>query len=241
MQLFRKKLKRDKIAKELYECRKIEDNQEYKEKFINIVNKYFSKSYFENDETFIMGGRKKILFDEFNNILDGNKDIKGIDNPIRFAIGDLEEFICNNNHLSAEDVDKSKWKDEKVIDGKYFIELRNKNDKYSKEGYICLQEKQYIEKMISRLKEENGSIKGLDEIITNLINKLHNLPNGTETSIIKLLGYDSLSKYNNDELTKICYAVFKKCEQDNIILDFSEHADEKTGQIYNIEFIKKKH
>ena len=153
MQLFKRKLKRNEITKELYECRKIEDDQTYTINFINTVEKYISKSYFENDEDFIMGGRKKFLFNEFNDTLDGNKEIKGIDNPIRFAIGDLEEFICNNNYLSTQDVDKSKWKDGKTIDGKDFFELREKNNRYSNKGYICLQEKEYIEKMISRIKD----------------------------------------------------------------------------------------
>ncbi|UKI57923.1 MAG: hypothetical protein L6V81_00090 [Clostridium sp.] len=43
--------------------------------------------------------------------------------------------------LNYNDVDKSKWINGKIIDGKDFIELRNKDDLYTNSGYICKQEK----------------------------------------------------------------------------------------------------
>lgn len=157
MGLFNNKLKRKEIANKLYEYRKNNDGNleiyTYNKGFIEIIEKYINKSTFESDKDFIFGGRKKFLYNEFYDYLD-NKEKHKSENPVRFAIGNLEEFICNNNHIVAEDVDKSKWKDGKIIDGKDIVELRNKNDRYSATGYICLEEKEYIVEMLNRLKKE---------------------------------------------------------------------------------------
>ena len=150
MQLFNNKLKRKDIAEKLYNCR---NSDNYENDFINIVENFISKHKFNSDKDFIFGGRKKFLYKEFYDYLD-NKEKHKSENPVRFAIGNLEEFICNNNHIVAEDVEKSKWKDGKIIDGKDIVELRNKNDRYSATGYICLEEKEYIVEMLNRLKKE---------------------------------------------------------------------------------------
>ena len=151
------KLKRKDIADKLYEYRKNNDGKldikSYTNGFIEIVENFISKSIFESDNDFLMVGRKKFLFDEFNDYLD-NKEKHKLENPIRFAIGNLEEFITNNNWVNISDVDKSKWKENKFINGKDFAELRDKNDRYSLAGYICLEEKEYIEKMLNRLRNE---------------------------------------------------------------------------------------
>lgn len=150
MGLFNNKLKRKDIAEKLYNCR---NSDNYENDFINIVENFISKHKFNSDKDFIFGGRKKFLYKEFYDYLD-NKEKHKSENPVRFAIGNLEEFICNNNHIVAEDVEKSKWKDGKIIDGKDIVELRNKNDRYSATGYICLEEKEYIVEMLNRLKKE---------------------------------------------------------------------------------------
>ena len=141
MSIFGKKLKRKEIADKLYEYRKNNDGnleiKSYIKGFIEIIENYISKSNFESDNDFLMVGRKKFLFDEFYDYLD-HKEKHKLENPIRFAIGNLEEFICNNNWVNFSDVDKSKWIDGKTIDGKDFAELRNKNDRYSASGYICV-------------------------------------------------------------------------------------------------------
>lgn len=144
------KLIRKDLAEKLYKCR---NSDNYTIDFINIVEEYISKHKFESDKDFIFGGRRKILYDEFYDYLD-NKEKHKLNDPVRFAIGNLEEFICNNNHIVAGDVDKSKWKDGKIIDGKDIVELRNKNDRYSAAGYICLEEKEYIVEMLNRIKKE---------------------------------------------------------------------------------------
>lgn len=58
----------------------------------------------------------------------------------------MEEFICDDNFVF--------WQDVAVIVGKDFVEIRNKNDKYSASGYICLEEKKYIVEMLNRIKKE---------------------------------------------------------------------------------------
>ena len=58
----------------------------------------------------------------------------------------MEEFICDDNFVF--------WQDVAVIVGKDFVEIRNKNDKYSASGYICLEEKEYIVEMLNRIKKE---------------------------------------------------------------------------------------
>lgn len=150
MGLFNNRLKRKDIAEKLYNCR---NSENYENDFINIVENFISKHKFESDKDFIFGGRKKFLYNEFYDYLD-NKEKHKSESPVRFAIGNLEEFICNNNHIVAEDVDKIKWKDGKAIDGKDIVELRNKNDRYSATGYICLEEKEYIVEMLNRIKKE---------------------------------------------------------------------------------------
>lgn len=73
--------------------------------------------------------------------------------------------------------------------------------------------------------------------VENVIQKIKNLPSGTETSITKLLG--DFKTYSDEELTNICYKVFEICEKENIELDFSKNEDQKSELIYNRSFIKK--
>ena len=150
MELLNNKLKRKDIAKKLYNCR---NSDNYENEFINIVENLISKHKFESDKDFIFGGRKKFLYNEFYDYLN-NKEGHKLENPVRFAIGTLEEFICNNNYIFVEDVDKSNWKDGKIVDEKDIAGLKNKNDMYSVTGYICLEEKEYIIEMLNRLKKE---------------------------------------------------------------------------------------
>ena len=83
-----------------------------------------------------------------------HKENHKFENTIRFAVGNVEEFICNFNFVNMFDVDESKWIDGKIISSKDFAELRDINDRYFATGIICLEEKEYILKMIDRLKEK---------------------------------------------------------------------------------------
>lgn len=110
--MFDRKLKRKDIADKLYDYR---NSKTYINDFINIVEETFSKHVFESDSNFIFGGRKKHLYNEFFDYLD-NSEKYNLDNPLQFAIGNLEEFICNDNYGTfSEDVDTDKWIDNKTI------------------------------------------------------------------------------------------------------------------------------
>lgn len=61
--------------------------------------------------------------------------------------------MFNGNMLNYNDVDKDKWINGKIINGKDFIELRNKNDLYTNSGYICKQEKLKIIEIIDMIKK----------------------------------------------------------------------------------------
>ena len=137
------RLKRKDIREKLLSIN--HSSEDFEINFVDIVEDCISNRDFKSDENFLFCGRKKFLYDEFYEYLD-NKEKHIKENPIRFAIINLEEFICDDNFVFGEDV--------KVIDGKDFVEIRNKNDKYSASGYICLEEKEYIAKMLNRIKKE---------------------------------------------------------------------------------------
>lgn len=138
------KLKRKDIREKL---RSIDYNsKDFEFSFVNAIDDCISNHIFELDENFLFCGRKKFLYNEFFDYLD-NKENHKDENPIRFAIINLEEFISDNNFVFLQDV--GAFKDENN-----FTELRDKNDKYSASGYISLQEKEYIVAMLDRLKKE---------------------------------------------------------------------------------------
>lgn len=78
----------------------------------------------------------------------------------------------------------------------------------------------------------------MEETVQNIVNKIKELPAGTETSIGMLLS-DSNIKYSLEQEMQICMDVIAKCKNENIILDFSKYADQKVGLPQNIPFIKK--
>lgn len=131
--LSRRKLNRNVIREKLYNIN--HNSEDYENNFISIVDYYFSNYKFESNENFLFSGRKKFLYDEFYEYLNNKEKYKN-ENPIRFAITNLEEFISNDNFVA----DNS--------------ELRDKNDNYSASGYICLEEKEIIIKMLDRIKKE---------------------------------------------------------------------------------------
>lgn len=226
----KKKLKREIIAKKLWNLRKYNyDTDKYVKEFIKIIKSYFDDSVFESDEDFIFCGRKKFLYDEFYDYLDDNIDYN-VDKSIRLATGNLFEFILNPNFVYFSDGDA--WE-------KGWNDLRDRNDNYTKKGYICLEEKEYIEKMMDRLYEEiNDSSKNIDDIVENLIIKVKDLAINTSFSVSSLLGSDSIKNYNNEELNRIAHDFIDECYKLNIDLDFP-NSGTKTGQLYTIQYIKK--
>lgn len=78
-----------------------------------------------------------------------------------------------------------------------------------------------------------------DELVIVLVEKIKNMKSGTETSISKLIGYNSLQKYESEEIFEIYKIVIEKCEKDNIVLNFEKYKDKTVGLPFNIPFIKK--
>ncbi len=109
---------------------------------------YLNQFDYYDDDNFILGGRKKYLYDEIVRIIRNEQK-----EPLYFVLGSLEEFMFNGNMLNYNDVDKDKWINGKIINGKDFIELRNKNDLYTNSGYICKQEKLKIIEIIDMIKK----------------------------------------------------------------------------------------
>lgn len=107
--------------------------------FINSIISELSNYSFNSDDNFVLLGRKKFIYDEINDILNGTKKV---DNPLYFVLGSLEEFICNNNFLHISDAEnwEKGWKD-----------LKNRNDIYSLKNIICLEEKNVIEEIINKI------------------------------------------------------------------------------------------
>lgn len=134
----------------------------YLDELLNYLNQF---DYYD-DDNFIFGGRKKYLYDEIVRIIRNEQKEK---EPLYFVLGSLEEFMCNGNMLNYNDVDKSNWINGKIIDGKDFIELRNKDDLYTNSGYICKQEKQKIIEIIDMIKKY--IIDDMEEKDMGLFNK----------------------------------------------------------------------
>lgn len=134
----------------------------YLDELLNYLNQF---DYYD-DDNFIFGGRKKYLYDEIVRIIRNEQKEK---EPLYFVLGSLEEFMCNGNMLNYNDVDKSNWINGKIIDGKDFIELRNKDDLYTNSGYICKQEKLKIIEIIDMIKKY--IIDDMEEKDMGLFNK----------------------------------------------------------------------
>ncbi len=99
------------------------------EEITNYLNKYTYKS---NDDfivdlhkNFDIGSRKKFVYDEIIDILNGKQKVE---EPKYFILGSLEEFMCQSFIYPR-------------MGGKEFVDCRTKNDNYLMNGYICLEGK----------------------------------------------------------------------------------------------------
>ncbi len=145
MNILKKQLKKEKFSKTFYgyhSSKRINDKKSaltYLDEIINYLNKYKYKSNKDYDKIISMDSRKKFIYQEVIDILNKSKKVE---DPIYFVLGSLEEYMCNNcfvQHLN--------------IDDKEFTKYRNLNDDYIKNGYMCLEEKNYIMSMIKEIKE----------------------------------------------------------------------------------------
>lgn len=91
-------LKRNYIAKFYgYHSKNNINDKETATNYLSEITTYLNKYFYESNNDFVMIGRKKFVYDEVMDILDGNKKVE---NPIYFVLGSLEEFMCNNNFIS---------------------------------------------------------------------------------------------------------------------------------------------
>ena len=125
--------------------------------YLNRIHSIISNYEFVSDENFVLLGRKKFIYDEIKEILNGTKEVN---NPLSFVLGSLEEFICNNNFVYMHDSEN--WE-------KGWEDLRNRNDIYSRKNIISLEERNIIEDIINKIKNY-------------ISNKLTNVNNNMEVS-----------------------------------------------------------
>ena len=133
-----------------YEKNDISDN-EHILIFLEGILKYLEEFEYEYDENFVFCGRKKFLYEEIIRIVNGEQKEN---DPIHFMLGSLNEFMRDDNFVSFGEEEA----------GIGFVELRDKNDLYSKEGVICKQEKTKIEEIINIIKEYINNCKEVNNV-----------------------------------------------------------------------------
>lgn len=150
--------------------------------YLNKMESFLNNYEYESSSDFIFCGRKKFIYDEIMKIMNGTKSV---DNPIYFVLGSLEEFLSNNNdvHISDSDEIEMNWN-----------ELRDANDRYISTGVICLEEINYIRRIISLLKN------GLEDSNYNFYKKNENdniwWVEQTDTIGEHLFSFDKKKVYN---------------------------------------------
>lgn len=75
-----------------------------------------------------------------------------------------------------------------------------------------------------------------NEPVFEVVKKIIEMPNGTESSVSKLLG---TSQYSSEQLFDIHNSVNEVCKKLNIGIDYSEYKDKIVGLPFNIPFVKK--
>ena len=213
--------------------------------YIDNISNAFLKYSFNSDDNFILLGRKKSIYDEINEILSGTKKV---DNPIYFVLGSLEEFICNNNVIYISDGEK--WE-------KGWEDLRKKNDTYSFENIICLEEKNVIEDIINKIKDyidnklanindksrevkmdnefTQEEIEKMEVEVKNIVNKIAKLDNDSELRIGQFFEMQNLT---TNEMFYLVMRVLEMCKDNGIIL-VEKMPDADIGLPWNCPRIKK--
>jgi len=161
MILFKNKLKRNKLINKLLKYRNDNqyENNNFFKNYLVIIENELKKSNFGSDSDFIIKGRREFLVNEFYKVLNNEDNYNKkncIDDPLYFALGNLEEILMGNNVVTFKDVDENKktFNEDGTysVDGNYLRELIDIDRRYTEKGIICLEEKQMIEKMINDFK-----------------------------------------------------------------------------------------
>lgn len=228
------KLKRKEVASKYY-GKHNEVNIEKEDNIINYLDElgnYLNNYEYESNPDFIFCGRKKYIYDEITEILD---ETKTSDNPLYFVLGSLEEFISNNNavHISDSDMLGINWND-----------LRDANDRYISTGVICLEEIQYIRRIMLLIKdyladltgkkENNSSNQRIAEISKEVFNKILNFPVNKEFIMGAFLIEYNLETKDKFEVQK---EVLNLCKNNNIEIK-NLSPDTIGGMPWSVPFIK---
>ena len=173
--------------------------------YLNLIKDYLKNYEFKSNHNFVFCGRKKFIYDEINNALNGSQKEK---EPLYFVLGSLEEFMSNDNFINVSETN--------------YVEVKAKNDEYIKNGYICLEEKNYIDNII----------KAIEEYISN---------NGEPTNV--KLKNDSnkdnlVGDYSQEELKELYYKQMTEEELDKIKeLDLDTEIKKIINPNYQIKYI----
>lgn len=183
MNLFNNKLNRKILVDKLINYRKennYDNNYSYFSGYIDIIEQEFLNHKFVSDSDFLIKGRRDFLVNEFYDVLKNEDDYNKkhcIDEPLYFALGNLQEILYGNNVISSIDINN----DNQII---------KLNERYNKKNIICLEEKQLIEKMIKDFKifkEKNNN-----KFVYN------------EGDLIIADNQCDLCRYNNKDNVNIC-------------------------------------
>ena len=104
--------------------------------YLNLIKEYLNDYEFKTDNNFVFCSRKKFIYDEITNVLNSSQKEK---EPLYFVLGSLEEFMSNDNFINSSETN--------------YAEVKAKNDDYIKNGYICLEEKKYIDNIIKAIED----------------------------------------------------------------------------------------
>ena len=78
--------------------------------------------------------------------------------------------------------------------------------------------------------------KNIDKVVEELVNKILELPKGTEISISSLLG-EKFKNYNTNEMFEINKRVLSICKEKGVVFNFDKYKDQAVGLPFNIPFI----
>ena len=224
-----------------YEKNDISDN-EHILMFLEGILKYLEEFEYEYDENFVFCGRKKFLYDEIIKIVNGEQKEN---DPVHFMLGSLNEFMRDDNFGS--------FGEDEVGIG--FVELRNKNDLYSKKGIICKQEKIKIEEIINIIKGYINKCKEVNNVnSTEKYNEKYDIkPEDNRPQIVygpPQFMLDENKKYNVDPEDNVPQKVYgipdamrKQWEEDTnkkYDIDPEDNVPQKVYGVPNFDYLDEK-
>ena len=151
----KKELKREVITKKIDDYILKIDNVNLNDlDLIKYIEKENYLHKYKSNKDYQLIGRKKVLMNELETILNEYDDKKYVFSKIKEMIRVLLQFITEGSKIYPEDVEKSKWINGKRIDNRDYFQLRQMADRYTLNGIICLEEKEDILSMIEKIKKD---------------------------------------------------------------------------------------